>query len=113
MMRNPIYQALRTTGLIQRLEDAARRSGAHASLYAIVRQERAALRSMREREVIEYDEYVELRSRVSRALHARLLRDYRAKSHPRARRDLTRTVRRICPPGTSRYAFRTGRRALA
>lgn len=113
MIRNPIYQSLRTAGFLQRLEDDALRTGAHAKLSAAVRKERATLRSMWMRGAINYDEYVELRSRVSRTLHARLLRDFFRRSELRARQNLTRTISRICPPGTSSYAFRMGRRGLA
>jgi hypothetical protein len=108
MIRNPIYQALRTSGFLQRLEDEARCTDAHAKLYAAVRKERATLRSMWMRGAIDYNEYVELRGRVSRTLHARLLRDFFRRSEPRARQNLTRTISRVCPPGMSSYAFRMG-----
>lgn len=106
--RNPIYQAFRTLGLINQLERNARMSGAHSALYDVVRQERAAVRSMWQRGVISYEEYENLHQRIGRTLHARLIRDYVRRGSLSERRKATRLIMRTCPPGATAYHLRMG-----
>lgn len=113
MSHNPIYQALRVSGLIEHLEDVGRRTGTHSRLWETVKMERSALRSMWMRGVIDYDQYAALSAKVSRTLHARLLRDALRDVPHGKRRAAVRTVQRICPPGMTSYDFRMGKTARA
>lgn len=106
--RNPIYHSFLRSGFMGQLEDRFRKTGEHSSLFKTVISERRAAMSMFMRGVIDYDEYVSLTAKISRALHARILRDAMRGASLSHRRRTIAEFRKIAPAGMSSYNCRMG-----
>lgn len=105
---NPIYQTFLRSGFMGQLEDRFRRAGEHSAIFKAVSSERRAVMSMWKRGVISYDEYVSLTAKISRALHARILRDAMRGVSLAGRQRTISQFRKIAPAGMSSYNCRMG-----
>lgn len=106
--RNPIYQALRTSGVLEALARSYAKHPRVAALHAKVVADRTALQRLYQRGMVTPDERAAIWDRINRPHHAAVLRLARLAEPMEQRRRATKTVRRICPPGMTRYGFRMG-----
>lgn len=113
MSRNPIYQAMRVSGVLSKMVSRFKLDERLIRAKATFELDLDALRGMRDREVITFDEYRDLAARAARPYHAAVVRLALAELSITQRRSTTMKLRSACPPSMTAYDFRMGRHAHA
>lgn len=111
MTRNPIYQALRTTGIVDMLGRSHRNNARVIAANALACRKLDHILDLYELGVIDHKELRDLTDRARRPYHAAILWAARAGEPLASRRRAVKGVRTICPPGTTSYDLRMGKTA--
>lgn len=99
MTRNPIYQALLRTRIMSKMTRDYRADPRLGDKTATFERDMEAIRELRERGILSYEECSGISHRVARSYHAAVLTLFRADNRLAARRRLNRQVIRFHAEG--------------